>query len=328
MSLKVAVVTGADGFIGSHLVEALVRDGRQVRALNFYNARGLRGWLDDLHPDLLSAIEICDGDVRDAEQMRRLIKGADQVFHLAALIGIPYSYHAPRSYVDTNVTGTLNILEACREAEVERALVVSTSEVYGTAREVPIMETHPLQGQSPYSASKIGAEKLAESYGCAFDLPVTVVRPFNTYGPRQSARAVIPTILMQATAGADVIELGDARPTRDFNYVEETAEGMIRLVECDAARGKVVNVGTGVEISIEGLVGLVGEILGRELSIRQAEGRQRPPGSEVERLCAGNSKLKALTGWVPALPLREGLVRTLEWIDRNQHYFDASRYYV
>jgi len=266
--------------------------------------------------------------VRDVEQMYSLVREGETVFHLAALIGIPYSYKAPRSYVETNVTGTLNILEAARRNNAQRVLVTSTSEVYGTALRVPIGEDHPLQAQSPYSASKIAADKLAESFIRSFDLPATIVRPFNTFGPRQSPRAVIPTILMQAMAGGGKIKLGDATTTRDFNYVADTVEGFIRLASCDAARGQTVNIGTGVEISVADLAGIAGRICGKTLEIEVDSGRIRPSASEVRRLCADASLLRSLTGWCPPSRLEEGLRLTMEWMKQEGMRHDPDKYYV
>jgi len=323
-----AVVTGACGFIGSRLVETLARRHIHTKALVLYDARGNRGWLDELPLDLKPYVEILAGDVRDTEFVRHLISPGDVVFHLAALIGIPYSYHAPRSYVDTNITGTLNVLEACRTAEANRVLVISTSEVYGTALEVPIRETHPLQGQSPYSATKIAAEKLAESYYRSFELPAIIVRPFNTYGPRQSPRAVIPTILMQALAGRTELVLGDLETTRDFNFVDDTVSGLIRLAECEAAVGQVVNIGTGTDVSIRRVVDLVQQLTGRQVSVAVDPHRVRPPASEVRRLCADNTLLKKLTGWVPPPRLDEGLKQTMEWMQSRLGRYEAGRYYV
>ncbi len=328
MSEQLAVVTGACGFIGSHLAEDLARRGTRVRALVMYDPRGGQGWLDAADPALRSAMEIVAGDVRDAEQMRRLVAPGSVVYHLAALIGIPYSYHAPRSYVQTNIEGTLNILEAARAAGAGRVLVTSTSEVYGTALRVPIDEDHPLQAQSPYSASKIAAEKLAESYVKAFELPVTVVRPFNTFGPRQSARAVIPTILMQLLARCPELELGDVTPTRDFNFVADTVEGLIRLAECPAAAGQVVNIGTGVDVSVGQVAELAQQAVGYRAPIKAAAGRVRPAASEVRRLVADNTRLKQLTGWAPPVRLEEGLRLTAAWLQKELPRYDTKRYYV
>ncbi len=322
------VVTGACGFIGSHLVEDLVRRGADVRALTFYNARGSAGWMDDVAAGTQAAARVIAGDLRDTEFVRRLVRPGDVVFHLAALIGIPYSYDAPRSYIDTNITGTLNVLEAARAAEAKRTLVISSSEVYGTALKAPISEDHPLQAQSPYSATKIAAEKIAESFFRSFNLPVTTVRPFNTFGPRQSARAVIPTILMQLLAGKHELRLGDPTTTRDFNYVADTVEGLVRLADCDAAIGRVVNIGTGTDVSIQHVAETAQRILGCRASIVTDAARTRPPGSEVRRLCADNSLLHSLTGWRPAPRIEEGLRHTIDWIRKEIGRYDPEKYYV
>ncbi|NCC49894.1 MAG: SDR family NAD(P)-dependent oxidoreductase [Spartobacteria bacterium] len=323
-----AVVTGACGFIGSHLVEALVRAGAETTALTFYNARGRRGWMDHVDAAVKDATHVVEGDIRDAEQMRRLVRQADVVFHLAALIGIPYSYEAPRSYVETNVTGTLNMLEAAREQEVGRTLVISTSEVYGSALRVPIDEDHPLQGQSPYSATKIAAEKLAESYFRSFELPVTIVRPFNTFGPRQSARAVIPTILMQLIHGRGEIHLGDPTTTRDFNYVTDTVKGMMLLAQCDAAEGAVVNIGTGKDISIGEVAEMAQRVTGQRAEIVSDPDRIRPSASEVRRLCADNSRLQKMVDWAPPEQVEHGMEHTAAWLKQRMNDYDPDRYYV
>ena len=322
------VVTGACGFIGSHLVEALVRRGARVKALTFYNARGSNGWMDDVAEDVRRETQVVSGDIRDAGMMRDLIAKGDTVFHLAALIGIPYSYHAPASYVETNVTGTLNILEACRSAHAVRLLVTSTSEVYGTALRVPIDEAHPLQAQSPYSATKIAAEKLAESYFKSFGTPLVIVRPFNTFGPRQSARAVIPTILMQLLHGEHELKLGDIETSRDFNYVADTVEGLIRLAECDAAVGCTVNIGTGKDFTIADVAAMAQDLAGLKVVIRQESSRTRPPASEVRRLCCDNSLLKSLTGWAPPVRIEEGLKLMADWMKKAMEYYDPQRYYI
>ncbi len=304
------LVTGADGFIGSHLTEMLLAEGYQVRALAQYNSFSNWGWLEGLsHPDL----EIVSGDVRDAHYCKHITQGIDTVFHLAALIAIPYSYVAPDSYVDTNVKGTLNICQAAKENGVKKVLVTSTSEVYGTAQYVPIDEKHPKQPQSPYSASKIGADAMALSFYNAFELPVVVVRPFNTYGPRQSARAIIPTIITQIANGATEIKLGDLTPTRDFNYVKDTCKGFIELSKCDAAIGKEVNIASNYEISMRDTLELIAEIMGRKVSFIEDVQRIRPKGSEVFRLWGDNSKIKSLTGFVPEFDIRRGLTETIEW---------------
>lgn len=322
------LVTGADGFIGSHLVETLVARGYRVRALAQYNSFNHWGWLEGL--PCLDDIEVVVGDVRDPHFCRQLVKGVEVVFHLAALIAIPYSYAAPDSYVETNVRGTLNVCQAALDAGVRRFIHTSTSEVYGTARYVPIDEAHPLQPQSPYSASKIGADAIAQSFHSSFGLPVTIARPFNTYGPRQSARAVIPTIITQIAAGKQRIELGDLSPTRDFNYVEDTCRGFLALAECDAAVGEVVNIGSNSEISIGDTVKLIAELMGRDIEVKQDEQRLRPAGSEVYRLWCDNRKIERLTGFRPQVSLREGLTRTIAWFSDpdNLRRYKPHRYNV
>lgn len=307
------LVTGADGFIGSHLIEMLLEKNYAVKAFVYYNSFNSWGWLDTLPKAKLKNIEIFSGDVRDPNGVRQAMKGCDFVFHLAALIGIPFSYHSPDSYVDTNVKGTLNVLQAARDLALSRVIVTSTSEVYGTARYVPIDEAHPLQGQSPYSASKIGADKMAESFNLSFGLPVVTARPFNTYGPRQSARAIIPTIISQLMAGAKEIKLGSLYPTRDLNYVTDTCAGFMALAGCKAAEGKVVNIGSGYEISIGELAKLIMKITGRQAKIVSSAERLRPAKSEVERLLCGNKLIKKLTGWKPRVALEEGIERTAKW---------------
>ena len=310
---KRVLVTGADGFIGSHLVEALLAEGCDVKAFVYYNSFNSRGWLDTLPADKLAAIEVFAGDVRDPNGVRTALAGRDVVFHLAALIGIPFSYNSPDSYVDTNIRGTLNVLQAARDLATERLIVTSTSEVYGTARYVPIDESHPLQGQSPYSATKIGADKIAESFNLSFGLPVVTARPFNTYGPRQSARAVIPTIITQLLAGKSRVELGAVTPTRDLTFVADTCAGFLALARCDAAVGRAVNIGSGAEISVGDLAALIAQIAGVPAEIVAAQERMRPEGSEVERLLADSTLIRELTGWQPRVSLREGLERTIEW---------------
>jgi NAD dependent epimerase/dehydratase len=319
-----ALVTGGEGFIGSHLVERLLNDGYDVRVLAYYNAFGNRGWLDDVKGD----VEVLLGDVRDAERVMQAVEGCDVVFHLAALIGIPYSYEAPESYVQTNVTGTYNVANACRRHGVARMIHTSTSEVYGTARFVPISEEHPLQPQSPYSASKIGGDMMALSFHHAFELPVAVVRPFNTYGPRQSTRAVIPTILAQLLAGADEIRLGMLSPTRDFNYATDTAAGFVAVSKCDQAIGQVVNVGSGTEISIGDLVEKLKAITGNDARVVTDEQRVRPAGSEVERLLCDNTRARDWAGWSPEVSLDEGLQRTADWIRAHLDQMETHRYHV
>ncbi len=321
------LVTGADGFIGSHLVEALVRAGADVRAFVFYNSWNSIGWLADLPPDVRDAVEIVNGDMRDDWRVAEAVRGRERVLHLASLIAIPYSYEAPRAYVDTNMVGTLNLLQACRASDaLERVVHTSTSEVYGTAQRVPIDEDHPLVGQSPYSATKIGADALAESFHRSFGLPVVTARPFNTFGPRQTARAVIPTIASQLLAGVAELRLGALSPTRDFNYVTDTAAGIMALAGTAAAEGRVVNIATGEEWSIEATARLLMAITGRDVPIVCEAERLRPAASEVDRLCGDASRLRALTGWERAVSFREGLERTIEWIGRNPDRFQPDRY--
>ena len=305
------LVTGADGFIGSHLTEMLAARGCEVRALAQYNSFNSWGWLDDVA--CKNDIDVVCGDVRDPALCRSLCQGIDTVFHLAALIAIPYSYAAPDSYVDTNIRGTLNICQAARDAGVGRVIHTSTSEVYGTAQYVPIDEKHPLQPQSPYSASKIAADAMAMSFFNAFDLPLTIARPFNTYGPRQSARAVIPTIISQIAAGKKQIQLGDVSPTRDFNYVEDTCRGFIALAESDNTVGETVNIGSNFEISVGDTLNLIKRIMASDVEFLLDQQRLRPEKSEVNRLWCDNAKLKALTGFTPQVPLEEGLRRTVAW---------------
>lgn len=311
------LVTGADGFIGSHLTEALVRAGHDVRAFVLYNSFNSWGWLDRCAPDVAGKFEVFAGDVRDPNGVRQAMQGCDAVLHLAALIAIPYSYHSPDTYVDTNVKGTLNILQAARDLGVRRVIHTSTSEVYGTARFVPITEAHPLQGQSPYSATKIAADQLAYSFYASFGLPVVTIRPFNTYGPRQSARAVIPTIITQIASGQRRIKLGAVSPTRDFNYVQDTAAGFIAALNSDAGLGEVVNLGSNFEISVGDTVRVIAEAMGVEVEIETDEQRLRPAQSEVERLWADNTRARELFGWTPAFGgrdgFRRGLAQTAEW---------------
>ena len=308
------LITGADGFIGSHLTELLVRNGAQVRALSNYNSFNHWGWLDDL--GCLKDIDVVCGDIRDPFFCEKIAEGIDVIFHLAALIAIPFSYIAPATYIETNVQGTLNICNAALKKGCSRLVQTSTSEVYGTARYVPINEEHPLQPQSPYSASKIGADMVARSFFHSFQLPVAVARPFNTYGPRQLARAVIPTIITQIAAGATEISLGDTRPTRDFNYVEDTCHGFLALAECDQCVGDIVNIGSNREISVGDTFGLIAGLMGRDVKLTQSGERIRPTGSEVHRLWCDNSKIEKLTGHKPQVPLEEGLKCTIDWFCR------------
>ena len=309
---KKILVTGADGFIGSHLTEELVRRGCDVRAFVLYNSFNSWGWLDTSPSEIKANLDVFSGDVRDPHGVRAAMTGCDIVLHLAALIAIPYSYHSPDTYVDTNVKGTLNIVQAARELGIARVVHTSTSEVYGTARFVPITEEHPLQGQSPYSATKIGADQIALSFYASFGTPVSVIRPFNTYGPRQSARAIIPTIISQIASGQKTIKLGALHPTRDFNYVSDTVRGFIALAQSDAAIGEAINIGSNFEISIGDTVRLIAEVMNADIEIQTDEVRLRPEKSEVERLWADNSKAKNLLGWQPEYGDREGLKRGLQ----------------
>jgi len=316
---KKVLVTGADGFIGSHLVEALLGECCDVKAFVFYNSFNTNGWIDTFSNEKLKQIEVFAGDIRDPNGVRVATKGVDIVFHLAALIGIPFSYHSPDSYIDTNIKGTLNVLQACRDYDIERVIVTSTSEVYGSAQYVPIDEKHPLQGQSPYSASKIGADKVAESFSCSFDLPVVITRPFNTYGPRQSARAVIPTIIVQLLNKQKEIYLGSLEPARDLNYVSDICRGFIALAECDEVFGREINIGSGEEISIKTLAQLIIEQINPDARIISDDQRKRPDKSEVQRLVCDNSLIKKLTGWNPKVQLEEGLSKTIEWFKNKEN---------
>ena len=328
------LVTGADGFIGSHLTEYLVRQGIDVRAFVYYNSFNSWGWLDDSSEDIRNSLDVFAGDIRDPHGVRTAMKDCDVVLHLAALIAIPYSYHSPDTYVDTNVKGTLNIVQAARELGVERVVHTSTSEVYGTARFVPITEEHPLQGQSPYSASKIGADQIAQSFFASFGTPVTTIRPFNTYGPRQSARAVIPSIITQIAAGVRQLKLGALHPTRDFSYVKDTVRGFATLAECDTAVGQVVNVGSNYEVSIGDTAALIAQLMGRDVEFVSDEQRIRPAGSEVERLWADNTRARELAGWTPKYPgiegLKRGLQETIDWFTQpdNLRRYKAGVYNI
>lgn len=319
------LVTGAGGFIGSHLVEVLTRSGAQVRAFVRYNSRGDAGLLRTLSADVLKELEIIPGDLRDEDAVRKVVDGRDIVFHLAALISIPYSYRHPAEVTTTNMIGTLNVLLASRDLGVKRLVHTSTSEVYGTARTTPISESHPLQGQSPYSASKIGADKLAESFYCAYDLPVITVRPFNTYGPGQSARAVIPTIITQALT-RNTIHLGNLDSTRDFTYLDDTVSGFLRAAESSTGLGEVFNLGTGEEISIGTLAEKINAMIGRGATIETDQERLRPEKSEVMRLISDNSRAREVLGWEPRISLDEGLKRTIHWISENLERYQVGKY--
>ncbi|HWR34499.1 MAG TPA: SDR family NAD(P)-dependent oxidoreductase [Clostridia bacterium] len=322
---KSVLITGAGGFIGSHLTEKLVEAGARTRALVHYNSTDRWGWLDE--SACTNDVEVVAGDIREFDSVSKAMRGVEVVFHLAALIAIPYSYESPSSYVHANIEGTLNVLQAALQGNVERMVHTSTSEVYGTAREVPIPETHALQAQSPYSATKIGADKLVESFNLSFGLPLSTVRPFNTYGPRQSARAVIPTIMTQALAGQP-IRIGNISPTRDFNYVADTVNGFLANAASPSTVGRVVNLGTGKEISIGDLAKLICSVVGSESEIVEDKTRVRPGNSEVERLCADNRLARELMGWEPQVPLREGLTRTLEWLRGNMDCYRIGSYAV
>lgn len=330
---KTVAVTGADGFIGSHLVEALLSRGFRVRALAQYNSFNNWGWLEDVvrnRPEGDAALEIVTGDVRDANFCREFVKGCGTVFHLAALIAIPFSYVAPDSYVDTNVKGTLNMCQAARDVGIDRLVVTSTSEVYGTAQYVPIPETHPRQPQSPYSATKIGADAIALSFYNAFELPVVIARPFNTYGPRQSARAIIPTIISQIASGMTTIKVGDLSPTRDFNFVEDTCRGFIALGDAPDVEGREINIATGTEISMADTLATIARVMGREVNFEVDPARLRPSKSEVRRLCGDNTVITTLTEWRPQVSLEEGLARTARWFTNpdNLAKYKANIYNV
>lgn len=326
--MKKVLITGADGFIGSHLTEYLMDKGYEVKAFTYYNSFNTWGWLDTFPKEKLSELEIFQGDIRDPNGVREAMKGVDGVFHLAALIAIPFSYHSPDSYVDTNIKGTLNVLQAARDLNLERVLITSTSEVYGTAQYVPIDEKHPYQGQSPYSATKIGADRLAESFYRSFGLPVTIVRPFNTFGPRQSARAVIPTIITQLLAGKEEISLGSLTPTRDFNYVKDTANGFYEIARSDRTIGEEINIATQREISIGDLAHELIRQINPEARIICDEQRTRPEKSEVNRLLGCNEKILRLTGWKPAYTFEQGLTETIEWIKGHMDTYKIDIYNV
>ncbi len=314
---KTVLITGADGFIGSHLTERLVKEGAKVKALSQYNSFNNWGWLEDV--DCKNDIEVLCGDIRDANYMREITKGVDTIFHLAALIAIPYSYVAPDSYIDTNIKGTLNICQAARDNGVSKTIITSTSEVYGTAQYVPIDEKHPKQPQSPYSATKIGADAIAKSYYNAFDLPIVIARPFNTYGPRQSARAVIPTIITQIASGKKEIKLGDVTPTRDFNYVKDTCSGFVALANCNNVNGEEINIGSNYEISVGDTLNLIKEIMNSDVEFITDKQRIRPQNSEVNRLWCDNTKINNLTGFRPEYDIRRGLEETIKWFSNPEN---------
>jgi dTDP-glucose 4,6-dehydratase len=320
---KKVLVTGADGFIGSHLVEALVKAGYSVKAFVLYNSFNSWGWLDHVDQKIKDSIEVFTGDIRDPYGVKTAMQGCDAVLHLAALIAIPYSYHSPATYVDTNIIGTLNVVQAARELGIDKVVHTSTSEVYGTAQFVPITEEHPLQGQSPYSASKIGADQIAMSYYSSFDTPVAIIRPFNTYGPRQSARAVIPTVISQIASGQEIIKLGALTPTRDFNYVDDTVGGFIAALNSRKGIGQVINLGSNYEISIGDTVKIIADLMHKNVSITEDSQRLRPAKSEVERLWASNIKARELLGWQPKYPgvdgLKHGLSKTIDWFTQPEN---------
>ena len=334
MSNKQILVTGSEGFIGSHLTEALVRSGHQVRAFVLYNSFNSKGWLDHTEDAVRKKMDVFMGDIRDPHGVRKAMEGCDAVLHLAALIGIPYSYHSPDTYVETNIKGTLNILQAARDLGIKRVIHTSTSEVYGTALTVPIREDHPLQGQSPYSASKIGADQLALSFYRSFGLPVTILRPFNTYGPRQSARAVIPTIITQILVGRTEISLGSLHPTRDLVYVEDTVAGFVQALKAPKIEGEIIQLGTGHEVSIGGLAETIAGLMGVKIKICGAQERVRPVNSEVERLVADPSKAKQLLKWNPReqgkVGLETGLLKTISWFrqPKNLKYYENESYII
>ena len=326
--MKKVLVTGADGFIGSHLVESLMEKGYEVKAFVYYNSFGRWGWLDTLPKEKQKEIEIFAGDIRDPNGVRTAMKGIAQVFHLAALIAIPFSYHSPDSYVDTNIKGTLNVLQAARDLETEKIMITSTSEVYGTAQYVPIDEKHPFQGQSPYSATKIGADRLAESFYRSFQLPVSIVRPFNTFGPRQSARAVIPTIISQLLAGREEIKLGALTPVRDFNYVKDTAAGFIAIAQSHRTIGQEINIASQREISIGDLAQVIINQINPNARIICDEQRLRPDKSEVGRLLGSNAKITELTDWKQQYTFEQGIAATIEWMKQNMEYYKPDIYNV
>lgn len=326
--MKRVLVTGADGFIGSHLTEELVKRGIEVKAFSYYNSFNTWGWLDDLPKEIMKEVEVFTGDIRDPHGVKEAMKEVDEVYHLAALIAIPFSYHSPDTYVETNIKGTLNVLQAARELDISRLLVTSTSEVYGTAQYVPIDESHPYQGQSPYSATKIGADRLAESFYRSFNMPITIVRPFNTYGPRQSARAVIPTIITQLLAGKEEIKLGSLTPTRDFNYVKDTVRGFIEIANSEKTIGEEINIATQQEISIGQLAQELIRQINPHASITCDEQRLRPENSEVNRLLGSNEKIMRLTNWTPQYTFEHGLAETIDFFKHNLEKYKTNIYNI
>jgi len=326
--MKRVLVTGADGFIGSHLVEELLNRGYDVRAFVYYNSFNTWGWIDTFPKHIQNQIEIFSGDIRDPNGVRESMENVEIVYHLAALIAIPFSYHSPDTYVDTNIKGTLNVLQAARSLETSRILITSTSEVYGSAKYVPIDENHPFQGQSPYAATKIGADRLAESFYKSFSLPITIVRPFNTYGPRQSARAVIPTIIMQLLSGAEEIKLGSLSPTRDFNYVKDTVNGFVEIAQCEKTIGEEINIATQTDISIGQLASELITQINPKATIICEDQRMRPENSEVNRLLGSNKKIKELTDWKPNYSIEQGLSETIKWISENLDRYKTDVYNI
>lgn len=326
--MKKVLLTGADGFIGSHLTEELVRQGYKVKAFTYYNSFNSWGWLDSISNKIMKEVEVFSGDIRDPNGVREAMKGIDEVYHLAALVAIPFSYHSPDSYVDTNIKGTLNVLQAAKELNTSRILITSTSEVYGTAQYVPIDEKHPFQGQSPYSATKIGADRLAESFHKSFDMPISIVRPFNTYGPRQSARAVIPTIITQLLSGNLTIELGALEPTRDFNYVKDTVNGFIEIAKSNRTIGEEINIATQQEISIKQVAEELIRLINPKATVERKEQRLRPEKSEVNRLLGSNKKIMELTNWEPSFTFEQGLKETIEFFENNLRLYKSNIYNI